>query len=272
MHNVFQLSEQILSGSEPHGDEAFAELERRGIRTVLSVDGSNPDLELAGRHGLRYVHVPIQYKGIAGDEILRIAKTFRELDGPFYVHCFHGKHRGPAAAAVGRCVLDGAPRDRAIAEMRQWMGTSEGYEGLYQTIATQAIPDAETTAAYAYDFPSTQPLEGFAAGMSALVRARDALKHLAKRDFGVDPAHPDVSPRNEAKKLHGYLLACRDTYDYETGAEDFRGWLDKSITDAATLADLFAEDSRDAARVDRAGAVFGEILDTCKRCHAAYRN
>ena len=71
-------------------------------------------------------------------------KTFRELDGPFYVHCFHGKHRGPAAAAaLGRIAVDGVPREQAIAEMRQWCGTSEKYEGLYRTIAEVLRPDAE---------------------------------------------------------------------------------------------------------------------------------
>ena len=48
--------------------------------------------------------------GINEDEIAMIAKTFREVEGPFYVHCYHGKHRGPAAAAIGRVALDGLGR------------------------------------------------------------------------------------------------------------------------------------------------------------------
>ena len=145
LHNVIKLSQQIVSGSEPHGRAALGKLRHMGIRTILSVDGKAPDVTGAQALGMRYVHVPIQYKGISEDQVSRIAKAFRELDGPFYVHCFHGKHRGPAAAAIGRVVLDGASRKVALAEMRQ-CGTAAKYEGLYRTLAHQVLPTAKETA------------------------------------------------------------------------------------------------------------------------------
>ncbi|MHC4820557.1 MAG: hypothetical protein ACYTDX_02405, partial [Planctomycetota bacterium] len=118
LHNVYKLSDNIVTGGEPLTPAALERLAAMGVKVVLSVDGKAPDVETAKRLGMRYVHVPIQYSGISYAERVKIAKTFRELEGPFYVHCFHGKHRGPAAAALGRVVLDGCSREDAIAEMR----------------------------------------------------------------------------------------------------------------------------------------------------------
>ena len=73
-----------------------------GRKTVLTLDGAQPDVETAKRHGLRYVHVPIGYDGIPAARALELAKTFQTLEpsGPIFVHCHHGKHRGPAACSI----------------------------------------------------------------------------------------------------------------------------------------------------------------------------
>ena len=61
LHNVYHLSDSIISGSEPAGRAAFEELAAMGVKTILSVDGAVPDAETASELGMRYVHVPIQY-------------------------------------------------------------------------------------------------------------------------------------------------------------------------------------------------------------------
>src|SRR5262245_5214765 len=63
LHNVFRVSERVYSGSSPDGDAGFAALEKLGVKTIISVDGAKPDAEAAGRHGLRYVHLPFGYDG-----------------------------------------------------------------------------------------------------------------------------------------------------------------------------------------------------------------
>jgi protein tyrosine phosphatase (PTP) superfamily phosphohydrolase (DUF442 family) len=176
LHHLFWLSDDILSGAEPEGDVALEKLAEMGIKTILSVDGKAPDAETAKKLGMRYVHVPIRYRGIEQDELLKIAKTFRELEGPFYVHCYHGVHRGPAAAAVGRVVLDGAPREQAIAEMRQYCGTSSKYEGLYGAIAFGQLPSAEETQAYPFGFEAQHQFRGFRHAMVDLARSWDLIK------------------------------------------------------------------------------------------------
>jgi len=273
LHNVFRLSQDVMSGSEPEGEAAFAELAERGIKTILSVDGAAPNVEAAKRHGLRYVHVPIEYSGISEDEMLRITKTFREREAPFYVHCFHGKHRGPAAAAVGRCVLDGASREQAIAEMRQWMGTAPAYRGLYRTIASQPIPDAEATAAYAFDFPSVCRPEGLVAGMVEIGRGFDQLKDLVKIDFGVDPTHPDVDALNEAAKVADQFayLAKLEPPEAAAGKTDFAEWRAQAWKDADAL-ETALRSREDPAQLAKAKELFKALGNSCAACHKVYRD
>ncbi len=272
LHNVYHLSESIVSGSEPRGEEAFQKLQEMGVRTILSVDGKLPDEELAARYGMRYVHVPIQYKGISQGEMLRIAKTFREQEGPFYVHCFHGKHRGPAAAEVGRIVLDGIPRDQALAEMRQWCGTAESYEGLYLSIAEGSVPDEPATRAFDWDFPAAQPLQGFRQGMIEVSRADDNSKYLSKRNWQPDAEHPDVDALNEATKLASALERCARLEEVASRPADFRGWMDEAVKGSAALRDALSalqKSEQDRAPVDQA---YKRVSSACNACHDAYRN
>ncbi|MEZ6194244.1 MAG: hypothetical protein R3F20_00730 [Planctomycetota bacterium] len=275
LHNVFVLSPNIVSGSEPHGEPAIAEIAAMGVKTILSVDGKVPDAEMAARHGMRYVHIPIEYSGMSDTELLEIAKTFRETEGPFYVHCFHGKHRGPAAAAIGRIVLDGAPREQTLAEMRQWCGTAKKYYGLYRTVAECTVPSAEKTAAYDFDFPAARKIEGFRALMVQTPRAHDHLKDLQKRGWEADPAHPDVDAYNEAEKLH-QLFSFGETLD-EVREEkaDFRGWMSDSTKASADLVSALGairQGDRRAEVIDRANEALGRITASCTACHAVYRD
>jgi protein tyrosine phosphatase (PTP) superfamily phosphohydrolase (DUF442 family) len=272
LHNVYRLSESIVSGSEPHGEEAFRALQAMGIRTILSVDGKVPEAELAARYGMTYVHVPIQYKGITDDEMLKLAKTFREQRAPFYVHCFHGKHRGPAAAEVGRVVLDGIARDQAVAEMRQWCGTASSYEGLYRVIAEGNIPDARTSAAFAWDFPAAHPFDGFRGGMVEVSRADDNLRFLSRRKWQPDAEHPDVDALHEATKLASALERCAELDAIASKPPDFRGWMADSVKQSASMRDALAglqEGTSNSAEADKA---YKELTTSCNACHEVYRN
>jgi len=275
LHNLFRLSPAIVSGGEPEGEQAFAALERLGVKTILSVDGKVPDAEAAARHGMRYVHVPIQYKGITADELLKIAKTFREQEGPFYVHCFHGQHRGPAAAAVGRVLLDGAGRDQALAEMRQWCGTSSKYEGLYKSIALDQLPTVEQTEAYPWDFPAAAPLEGLGSFMVLISRPFDRLKDFAKRGWQVDPDHPDLDPVNEAAILAGLLERVHEVQDEQARGEDFAGWMSDVARHTASLEQAF-EAARAAGGQQEDWATVAAALErvdaSCSACHKVYRD
>ncbi len=273
LHNLFQLSANLWSGSEPDGEPAFEELARLGVKTVVSVDGKRPEAELAAKHGLRYVHVPIEYKGLTDDELLQLAKTFRECEAPFYSHCFHGKHRGPAAAAVGRLVLDGAAREQVIAEMRQWCGTASDYEGLYRDVAMKRMPTPEESRDYVFDFPVQRSFGGFREAMVVVARRHDALKKLEKRDFALDPAHPDIDALESAKQLADTFATAGTLAEVVDRPADFHGWMEGSMVEAAALRDALQRlRAGDATALAPARKAYAALTRACADCHAQYRN
>jgi len=271
LHNVYRLGDSIISGSEPHGEEAFARLEEMGVRTILSVDGKIPDQELAERHGIRYVHVPIQYKGITDDEIGKIAKTFRELEGPFFVHCFHGKHRGPAAAAVGRLILDGISREEALAEMRR-CGTSSKYDGLYETVASADIPGVAATTGLEYDFAPAHRVGGFRDAMIRMTRIFDQIKYLERRGWEPDADHPDIDPINESQKLAELFRQANALDDMSGRPHDFREWMDESVVASAELHESIRALRAGSGSVEPVADAYGRVRSLCSDCHSAYRN
>lgn len=47
--NVLRISDQLLSGGSPEGDEGFRSLQALGVKTVITVDGARPEVEQARR-------------------------------------------------------------------------------------------------------------------------------------------------------------------------------------------------------------------------------
>src|SRR5688500_18702131 len=143
--NAFRLTDRLVSGAQPEGDQGFKDLKDLGVKTIISVDGAAPDVETAKRHGLRYVHLPITYSTVTEDEGKRIAKALAELDGPLYLHCHHGKNRSSAAVAVA-CVMNGTIKPEQAESVLETFGTGENYKGLWQA-ARDAKPLDEATLA-----------------------------------------------------------------------------------------------------------------------------
>jgi len=273
LHNVYPLSGSIISGGEPHDRLALAAIAEMGVKTILSVDGKTPDAEGASELGMRYVHIPIQYRGITPDELLKISKTFREAEGPFYVHCFHGQHRGPAAAAIGRLILDGAPREQALAEMSQWCGTSGKYEGLYRAVATSPIPDESQTSAFNWQLAEAQQSDGLRDLMIRVTRHFDNVEGMAKRGWAVNPDHPDVDPANEAAILRNLFEQARELPEVEGHAVDFRDRISKAIKQSTELRAAYTS-QRAAQSIDmgQTTAAFAALESSCFGCHTAYRD
>ena len=273
LHHVYRLSDRIVSGAEPEGEAAFEAIAAMGVKTILSVDGKAPDAATAAKYGLRYVHVPIRYKGIESEEMLAIAKTFREAEGPFFVHCFHGQHRGPAAAAVGRVVLDGAPREQAIAEMRQWCGTSKKYEGLYGAIAFGELPTPAATEGFGFDFAPAHGFKGTRAAMVEMSRSFETLEALAKNQWKPLTEHPDARSLGEAERTLRALEAVASSESLAGEPADYQGWMRESHDAAKSLVELLTRlEQGDAAAAAGAAEKVAYLKKRCDDCHKGYRN
>src|SRR5262245_39148534 len=165
--NPWRIHPQVISGGLPEGDAAFAELAALGVKTVISVDGAKPDVALAKKHGLRYVHLPHGYNGISTERVMELAKAVRDLPGPVYIHCHHGKHRSPAAAAVA-CVGAGLLESSAAEPFLKAAGTSENYPGLYSSAREARRFEKRLLDELASEFPETAKIPPFAEAMVAL--------------------------------------------------------------------------------------------------------
>ena len=64
LRNLMHHSDDVYSGSEPVSEEAFASLKSLGVKTIVSVDGATPDIDMAMKYGIGYVHVPFGYDTI----------------------------------------------------------------------------------------------------------------------------------------------------------------------------------------------------------------
>src|SRR4051812_17549157 len=70
LESFYQLSPQVYSSSQPKGKD-FAALVKRGIKVIITVDGVTPDVEMARKHGIRYIHLPMGYNGVPKEEALK---------------------------------------------------------------------------------------------------------------------------------------------------------------------------------------------------------
>jgi hypothetical protein len=273
LHNLFAVGTNVFSGSSPEGDEAFAALARLGVKTIITVDGAKPDVETARKHGLRYVHLPHGYDGINTNLQLQLAKVGESLPGPIYVHCHHGKHRGPAAAAV----LCMANSGWTATQAESWLvaaGTATNYVGLYDVVRGFHKPSAEQMRAIPAKFPETAKVSGLVDAMVEIDERWDHLKAVRAADYGVPKQHPDLKPANEAVILWEHYRETQRLPDAAHHGTDFIARLktaENEAKEAERLLRLFASEPGPETRA-QLDKTFDAMAKTCATCHKAYRD
>ena len=273
LEHAFDLGGNLISGAQPRGEAAFATLARLGVRTLISVDGIPPDTVAAARQGLRYIHIPIGYGGIARTNALRLARAVSSQPGPVYLHCHHGKHRGPAAAGlVGRSLFgwDAATADAWLAAA----GTDPLYGGLRRDCTNQAPVSVGELSSVPEDFPSRVDPSPLVDTMTAADGFMDSLK--ASRVAGFPgPTNPATPPDSEAalqiRELLGEAVRSRTGGGNTPG---FLGRMEASERAAAALVtalrDLEASPSSGAR--EAAGSALKSLSQTCTDCHRQFRD
>lgn len=263
LHHLITTGGRIWSGAVPEGDAAFAALTERGIRTVVCVDGARPDVEAAERHGLRYIHVPIGYDGIDAPAAMQIAAVMERTDGPVYFHCHHGKHRGPAAAALALRIETGCSVEAAYALM-ELADTDPIYEGLWRDVAGP-LPYLDPAAP-----PILRPVAevaDFTAAMAQLDRDWDRVKALRTAGWRAPADHPDLAPAKEARILAETLAAARALAPEGLAAEEaFARRIRAAGDDALALATALERGDAQAA-----DASYERLKRGCLGCHDEYR-
>jgi protein tyrosine phosphatase (PTP) superfamily phosphohydrolase (DUF442 family) len=266
VQNAFRASPKIYSGSQPESDEAYAALAKLGVKTIMSVDGSKPDIEAARKHGLRYVHLPFGYDGIPPNRVVELSKLAEQDIGPFFVHCHHGLHRGPAAAAVMCEAADGWSADKAVTWLNE-AGTSKDYPGLYRAVGGYQKPTAAELAAVK-NFPEVMQPSTLVDAMVKIDEHFSNLKLAQKAAWKTPPGHADISPGHEAAMLWEQFKEIARTADTPKRPEDYRAMLYDSEQAADALRQLFKE----SANFTTLEIAFKKVSATCATCHKEYRN
>lgn len=264
LHNLMQVTGSVYSGAEPKSEAAFAQLAELGVKVIVSVDGAKPKVDLAKKYGLRYVHIPIGYDGIDDQAARSFARAADELNEPTYVHCHHGKHRGPAGAAA-ICVARGdADGERAL-QILEKAGTSKGYAGLWWDVKGYQRPAADEELPKLVEVAEVGSM---AAAMAQIDRASDNLKLCEAAQWQTPADHPDVAPPQEALLLkEGFHETARQLAENNDYDEQFLAWIKMSEQSALRLETALNDGDKQAA-----AAAFAEVQSQCKRCHAEYRD
>lgn len=265
-HNVFRASTNIYSGNSPENDAAFAAIARLGVKTIISVDGSKPDIEAAHKYGLRYIHLPYGYDGVPTNRVAELAKVATTEAGPFYVHCHHGKHRGPAAVAVMCLSSAGWNPDQAVAWLRE-AGTADDYPGLYRAAREFKMPTPVELNSVK-SLPEVARSSSLVDAMVAIDAHFDHLKQSQKAGWQQPPGHADIAPAHEATLLWEQFREIARLTDTVKRLDDYR----TKLTEAEQLAEALRQQLHAPAAPAAIDATFKKIGASCASCHKPYRN
>ncbi len=272
--NAYRVTEKVISGGQPAGAAAFVELKTLGVKTVISVDGARPDVALAKKYGLRYVHLPHGYDGVPDERVKELAKAVRDLPGTIYIHCHHGKHRSPAASAVA-CVAAGLLKPDAALAVLKTAGTSENYRGLYQSAQSVRPLDDKLLDELAAEFPETVKLPPIADAMVEIEHTHDHLKALVAGGWKRLAKQPDLDPAHEALLMKEHYHELLRTDDVRRQPAEFRAILQAGERDAESL-EVLLRSWQKAGSVgsppEGIGKAFTAVSQSCTACHSKFRD
>jgi len=266
--NVVEVHAKVLSGGQPEGEQAFARLAALGVKTIVSVDGMKPDVESARKYGMRYVHLPHGYDGVPDDRAVELAKAVRELPGRIYIHCHHGRHRSPTAAAVA-CVGAGFI-DQAVAEnLLKTAGTSRHYLGLFESARRSRRFTATALDQLKVDYREIVPLPPLPKAMVEIDLLADRISQ-AERQTWKSAAADEKPPRHAVLLLREqYRELLRDPA-VAAKPPDFKSLLTEG---EAKLGELEARLSSSTSHNGPAPSdLWKNVQRNCAACHARFRD
>ena len=264
LHNVYRLGDNLYSGSSPDDEAAFATLVRLGVKVIISVDGATPDVEMAHQFGLRYVHLPITYGSVPHETLVQLVRASRELPGPIYLHCHHGKHRGPAAAvSLWRCLDKSVSDEQAFATLKS-LGTADRYQGLYTSVKDLVPPSADELEATQANLSEVSPVPPLAKTMAEIDRMWDRVTAIES-----DPTAVSMQLTTTFDLAEHFREAAR----LAEATDDMR----PALILVADELDLLAETIKSGMRNNSApntarSEAITRVNARCNECHTKFRD
>ncbi len=272
LHNVIHVSDRLYSGRGPEDDSGFDSLVKLGIKTIISVDGARPDAACARKFGIRYVHLPIGYEGISQDQAMKLARAVRDLDGPIYIHCHHGKHRSPAAAAAIQICLDDKCTVPQAVDIMKRAGTDPRYTGLFAGPKELKRTTSAQLDQVKVEFRDAAPIAAVAEVMVQIDRYWEHLSLVRKAGWKAPIGYPDLDPTHEALQLREHFRELARLPNTQKRPADFKQWMVEAEKAAHDLEDALRVKAKQRDGVEAAAKAYERSHALCSQCHAKYRD
>ena len=265
------VTDRVSCGAQPTTDADFAALAKQEVSVIISVDGARPNLKLAEQHGLEYVHIPLGYDGIPRTSCLAISEVLTRFPGRVFIHCHHGKHRAPAAAAIAGIMagqLTHVQARQVLVEAetgRQYIGLWRDVQKAYPARADEVVPD-----------------------LVSVAEVEDIVRVMSRvsRNFDFLVANSPQTQDSQQETLHRLLLLEEDFRELArnfpdgkaggAGDSKMRVLLQQFSDEASQLREQasawheqasFPEDAQLQWRAKLTG-----LKQSCTSCHKAFRN
>ncbi len=269
--NLLQVASTVYSGAVPVGDEAFQAIQRLGVRTIISVDGMPPNVELASKYGLKYVHLPHGYDGISKQRAMELAKAVRTVEPPIFIHCHHGLHRSPAAAATA-CVIAGIISPDQAAKVLRIAGTDANYRGLFQSVHDAKKVDPRELDDLEVVFSERVELPKLTREMVSMDELFEQLKLLINANEITEPKSTVwVEGRHKAlllRESYTELVRSSELSDY---SDRFRELLIEGERLTTDLEEAIDGHDNDIGQ-GRILSGLNRLTGNCKSCHQEFRD
>jgi len=275
--NAIEVPGGLISGGLPESEQAFQELKQLGVKTIISVDGVKPDVQMAQRYGMRYVHIPHGYDGISESTLRKLTKAVSELPSPIYIHCHHGKHRSPTAAAAV-CIARGSMELDQALRILELAGTNPSYKGLFQTVRSAKRIEPNELAKLQFDFPSVCDVSPLVDSMVALDDTFSKLNKWAQAGWKSkpDPSDPSMDAAHEAVLLREHFEEMQRLEELAKYPVEFAQMLKESEQAAVFIESMLNPISGE----NRLKPIHRKALDVnwttirsnCSRCHQQFRD
>ena len=276
IENTFRVSEKIFSGGGPVTAADFEALRQVGVKTIISVDGQPPNSELARKYGLKYIHLPMGYGAVAQEQAAKIVQAVGTAKEPVFIHCHHGKHRGPAAVAIAARALEGWSSEEAQAWLKQ-AGTSADYRQLIQSVCETQPLSSQQIAKLNFVLPESVPPPPLTERMLAIDDHFQNLKSPPAKILAASPASQREFLENEVQQL---LEQLKEVQRQENGPNPkaqaaFNTLLRGSVEPVSNLQEVL-KDRKTAGESPLLNKVYVEFIkqvgQSCVRCHQQFRD
>jgi protein-tyrosine phosphatase len=118
--NFGVVAEGLWRGARPTR-EGLRELQRRGVRAIVNLEGGHDDPVEFLDGGVKYYHIPSTAWNPEPEKIAAFLKIVtQEGNRPVFVHCRRGADRTGCAVATYRILMQGWTADRAERELRAY--------------------------------------------------------------------------------------------------------------------------------------------------------